>query len=442
MPPTRSRERFGLLARAGADDEIRPAPHDLVAVRLQLVGEVVGLLVRVALDAHLPGREAAGDELLLDVRQVGLRVPAVIVVEPVLEDDLAGVDAGLLELGVDERASLRRFRRRRRVDEHRVGIVRHGEPVELELLGQLLRARRDVDAEPLEKASRLLLCQLDADAPVVPGHRAQPSLPRGLAPGDRRARRPSADLLEQALPRRTEGSPELARPGRGDERLLERSSDAGWQPVCPSRVVRALAQAETGERERLVADAADPVRGLPRPAALDRLARVEEAEPAEPGDVGERRRLGRRNVDGLAEDGAEARRAGAEVRLGRERDVDLEAALEQEDAVEGRAGAHIPVVDGAGFLVDGARPVGDHLVEVGALGDAEEDVDVRPAVLVPERCRSGQRGAGDAIVCASPLEQAVSNLVALLRRVHARRPARRAASRRRAPTRLSGRGAS
>ena len=167
----------GLLSRSRADDEVRPPAHDLVAVRLQLVGEVVGLLVGLALDAHLPGREAAGDELLLDVRQVGLRVPAVIVVQPVLEDDLASGDAGLLELGVDERASLRRFRRRRRVDEHRVGVVRHREPVELELLGELLRARRDVDAEPVEEATRLLLFQLDANAPVVPGHRAQPSLP-------------------------------------------------------------------------------------------------------------------------------------------------------------------------------------------------------------------------------------------------------------------------
>src|SRR5687767_5387532 len=90
-----------------------------------------------------------------------------------------------------------------------------------------------------------------------------------------------ADLLEQALPRRTQRPPELARPGRGDERLFERSRDTDWQPVCPSGVVRALAQAQAGERERLVAHAADPVRGLPRSGTLDGLARMEEAEPAE-----------------------------------------------------------------------------------------------------------------------------------------------------------------
>ena len=141
-------------------------------------------------------------------------------------------------------------------------------------------------------------------------------------------------------------------------------------------------------------------------APLDRLARVKEAEPAEPGDVGERRWVGRREVDRLAEDGAEARRTRAEVRLGREGDVHLEAVREQKDPVERIAGANVPVMDGAGLVVDGGRPVDDHLVEVGALGDAEEDVDVRPAVLVAERRRPGQRRAGDAIVLPGPLEQA------------------------------------
>ncbi len=171
--------------------------------------------------------------------------------------------------------------------------------------------------------------------------------------------------------------------------------------------------------------------------ALDRLARVEEAEPAEPCNVGERRRLGLRQVDRLAEDGAEALRAGAEVRLGREGDVDLEAALEQEDAVESRAGAHIPVVD----CIDGRRPVRDHVIEVGVLGNAQEDVDVRPSILAPEGRRAGHRSARDPLVSPSPLEQALAYLVALLRREHAR-PARRAATRPPAPTRRSGQGAS
>ncbi len=131
------------------------------------------------------------------------------------------------------------------------------------------------------------------------------------------------------------------------EGLLERSRDVWRQPVDSTRVVRAFAHAEAGESERLVADAADPVRGLPWPAALDRLVRVEDPEPAEAGDVGERRRLGRRYLDGLPEGELEARRSGAEVQLGGECDVDLEAAVEQEDPVESRAGPDVPVVDGS-----------------------------------------------------------------------------------------------
>ena len=205
--------------------------------------------------------------------------------------------------------------------------------------------------------------------------------------------------------------------------------------------MRVLTQPETGENERLVAHVADPVRGLPGLVSLDGLVRVEDAEPAEAGHVGEGRRLGRRYLDGLPEGELEARRSSAEVQLGSECDIDLEAALEQEDPVESRAGPDVPVVDGLAFLVEGGRPVGDHLVEIGALCDAQEDVDVGPAILVAQRRGTRQRGAGDAIVPASPREQAFSNLVALLRRVHAR-PARPAASRVPVRKRPSGRGAS
>ena len=83
-------EGLRLLAGARADDDVRPAPHDVVAVRLELVCESIGLVVRGALHTHLPGGETSCDQLLLDVRLVGLRVPAVLLVEPMLEDDLFG----------------------------------------------------------------------------------------------------------------------------------------------------------------------------------------------------------------------------------------------------------------------------------------------------------------------------------------------------------------
>ena len=311
-PPTRLRERLGLLARPGADDEIRPAAHDLVAVRLQLVGEVVGLLVRVALDAHLPGREAAGDELLLDVRQVGLRVPAVLVVEPVLEDDLArrrrptlrarrrrACEPALLPPPTPRRRTPCRHRATRRAGRARAPRPAPSRASEMSMPSRSRKPRACSSASSMRmrQSSRAI--------------GAQPSLPRALAPGDRRARRPCGRSPRAGIAS-PHGGLAGARPALGAATSV--SSSGAVMPVGsasdPSRVVRALAQAEAGERERLVAHAADPVRGLPRPAALDRLARVEDAEPAEPGDVRERRRLGRRNVDGLPEDGAGSSESG------------------------------------------------------------------------------------------------------------------------------------
>jgi hypothetical protein len=107
--------------------------------------------VRAAVDPNLPRRVAAGDELLLDIRCVGLGVPAILVVQPVLQHNLFGDDARLLQLGVDDGARLCGLRCGCCVHEHRVLVVRHREAVELQLVGELARTRADVYAQPLEE---------------------------------------------------------------------------------------------------------------------------------------------------------------------------------------------------------------------------------------------------------------------------------------------------
>ena len=116
-------ERFCFLLRGGADDEVGPPSRDLVAVGLELVGELVRLVVLPAVDPHLPGRVAAFYEVLLHVGCVWLGVPPVLVVEPVLEDDLLRDDVRLFELRVDDRACLRGLGSRSCVHEHRVLVV-------------------------------------------------------------------------------------------------------------------------------------------------------------------------------------------------------------------------------------------------------------------------------------------------------------------------------
>jgi hypothetical protein len=134
---------------------------------------------------------------------------------------------------------------------------------------------------------------------------------------------------------------------------------------------------------------------------------VQDVVPREPdemaGVVRARPRLSRR---GLAEDDAEG--AGperSERRGGRERQVDLEAVAEHERAVRRRARVQVEVVHGAELADGEVAPVAEHVGRRRALGDAEEQVDVRPAVLGVTRSRAGDRRAHDARVGAGALEE-------------------------------------
>jgi hypothetical protein len=108
---------------------------------------------------------------------------------------------------------------------------------------------------------------------------------------------------------------------------------------------------------------------------------VQNAQPAEPSEIVEGRRRNVLPLHGTAEDGSEFGPSRAEVRRRHERDVDLEAAREEEHAVHGRAGADVPVVEDAKLLVDQLGPFGQHALVVDAVGHSEKDVDVGPPIL-------------------------------------------------------------
>src|SRR5690348_14218474 len=51
-------QRAGLFFGRRADDQVAPAASDVVALALELVGQLIGFAVRVELDSHLPRRVA------------------------------------------------------------------------------------------------------------------------------------------------------------------------------------------------------------------------------------------------------------------------------------------------------------------------------------------------------------------------------------------------
>src|SRR6266542_5468683 len=67
-----ARELDRLLAGLGAGDDIRERPRDVVALPAQPGAEIVRLAKARALDAHLPGRVAAVEEVLL--KPIGMRL--------------------------------------------------------------------------------------------------------------------------------------------------------------------------------------------------------------------------------------------------------------------------------------------------------------------------------------------------------------------------------
>ena len=174
------RQRVRVLTARGADDEVLEASLGLVALGFEPLGEVVRLLAGGTFDAHLPRSEAAVELFLLPRLARGLGVPAVLLVDPVLDAARPRVDAVLAELGLDHRVRALGFGTGRGVDEDGVGVVGDREPVRLQFFRELARFRAEVAREAVEQAGRVFLfLDLDPDAPVVVPHVVRErSLPR------------------------------------------------------------------------------------------------------------------------------------------------------------------------------------------------------------------------------------------------------------------------
>src|SRR6185436_12381818 len=95
---------------------------------------------------------------------------------------------------------------------------------------------------------------------------------------------------------------------------------------------------------RLVADAADPVLGLPGAAALDAETCPDGVVNTESEQLARRGRRSLRQLDRVAEEQREPRTARTEGGGRREREIDLQAARQQKDPIDRSPGGQVEQV--------------------------------------------------------------------------------------------------
>ena len=187
-------------------------------------------------------------------------------------------------------------------------------------------------------------------------------------------------LGEESSYRRGQCTYQLFLVQAGDHRGCEGVELRCRQLPGPLGVVRWQTVPQARQADRVVAQRADPVLGVPRLLSGDRDPGVCRMVPAQADQVISIR-LTVLALDWVAEDDVESAIAdGAEGAGRRKPEVDLQAVGEEEGPVGRRAGSQVEVVDGSQIGVDPGAPVGQDITQ-GVLSDAEEQVDVRPAVL-------------------------------------------------------------
>src|SRR2546423_13642361 len=107
LPVQARRERVGVFFRGRADDEVVEAAHGVVPLALELLRQGLRLLAGRALDTDLPRRVAAVELLLFPRVADRLVVPALLVIEPVLDACRVGRAAESAQLGLDHAVGAR-----------------------------------------------------------------------------------------------------------------------------------------------------------------------------------------------------------------------------------------------------------------------------------------------------------------------------------------------
>ena len=242
-PCSRGRELLGLLARRGAGDHVRPAPHDAVALRLEPVGELARLAVRARTGSAPPtARSRPRASPPRSCRRAGSLSQRSSSSSQCSETISRGSSSSSRDLRVDRRPRLLELRRRARVDEDRVLVVADREPLGLELVGEVARRRRV--EQPRRAARRRALVELDPQPPVVVRHgRTVP--PRSAVREVRRrlARRRGRRARTARCSCRAGAAPSVGAVHRVRRRPLvagRHRRRPGARPCCPRRLHCAL----------------------------------------------------------------------------------------------------------------------------------------------------------------------------------------------------------
>src|SRR5262245_53396512 len=130
-------------------------------------------------------------------------------------------------------------------------------------------------------------------------------------------------------------------------------------------------------------------------------------------EVGCGGRRGGRTLGRPAEEQLELGPDGAELVGRREREVDLQLAREEKDAVEARLVRHVEERDGAKLALDLGRPGREHMSHGGSRRHAEGEIEIGPAVAGTRRQRSHLGTGHDAGVGARFGKQTLADRVAL-----------------------------
>ena len=141
-----------------------------------------------------------------------------------------------------------------------------------------------------------------------------------------------------------------------------------------------------------------------------------------------RRRIG--SLHRLTEQQLEPGAEGAELGAGRERDVDLQAAGEQEHAIDRGQERQVEEMNGAELALEVTRPLGEEVGSFRSGREPECEVEVRPAIAAAQGQRPHHRARDHATVRARHLQQPVAHAIALLDAEHGTAHARDPSGRR------------
>ncbi|HEX6306337.1 MAG TPA: hypothetical protein VFZ76_19210 [Anaerolineales bacterium] len=183
-------------------------------------------------------------------------------------------------------------------------------------------------------------------------------------------------------------------------------------------MVRRQAAPEAGEAEGVVANAADPVLGVPVATPFDAEAGAQGMVHGVTEEFARRRRLCVGLFHSAAEEQFEFRAASPKLGGGREGEVELQAAREQKDPVDARSAAQVKQVRGVEFVDQVPRPVFEHAKEGQIVCDGEAQVKIRPTIPMAVGERSKDGSADEARVGGRQPEHMLVNAITVFNGEH------------------------